>query len=252
MAGDQLAQLLGVGAAAFLGVEDALVTSLAQRLDVGQDGSGATVDDHDPVERFAREAVRLLGDAAVLGRAEAVEPLTQGRDLVAGGEAVEPLAQRGDLVAPGRASTRSRRARRRRDRRSAQLVAAGETVERARAGRRPRRPASRELVATGEAVEALVQGGDVVVAGEAGELVAAGEAVEALVQRGDCRAAIELVRRRGRRALAQRGELVAAREPSMRACGDVVAAGETVEPLVQRRRARRRREDVDRRALRGR
>ncbi len=69
-AGDQLAQLLGVGAAALLpalGERDRLVDEAAQRADVVEDGSGAAIDLRDPLQRVLRRREGLLGDAAVLG-----------------------------------------------------------------------------------------------------------------------------------------------------------------------------------------
>ena len=70
-AGDQLAQLLGVGTAGLLralGERDGLVDRRAQRADVGQHGAGAAIDRGDALERVLGGGERLLGDAGVLAR----------------------------------------------------------------------------------------------------------------------------------------------------------------------------------------
>ena len=191
MAGDQLAQLLGVGAAALLralGERKRFVDEPAQRLDVGEHRARPAVDDGDPLLRVLRDLERLLGDAAVLGGAESVQPLAQRRELVVG-ERLDARGQCGELVAASKVGELRGDVLARVEllAQGLQLVAAG------------------EVVTVGDAVE---------LAAQLVELVAAGDEVDALVERGQVVAARPLVaraaarrcapaaprRRRGRRA----------------------------------------------------
>ena len=148
-AGDQLAQLLGVGAAGLLralGERDGLVDRRAQRADVREDGAGAAIDLRDALER-------------VLAAASAcwATPPSSGDDA----ERPFRRSQRAAISSrPARPSRRSRSPLR-----SSWLARPASSSRPARPSRRSRSPRGRRGVA------------------ETGELVAAGQAVEALVER---------------------------------------------------------------------
>ena len=109
-AGDQVAQLLGVRAAALLralGERDGLVDRRAQRADVGEHGAGAAIDRGDPLERRPRRPRAPAGRSPTSSR-ESRRSRSRGdllaepaRAVVAGGERLEPRRQLHDLVVVG-------------------------------------------------------------------------------------------------------------------------------------------------------